>query len=232
MTEKREIWYRTGAAAKLLMTSPYKIRALVRAGLIESELRNGYRYISERELDRVKRQGLPPMPASAHVDHGDGPDDQRPQIGAPPVTRNRLGQELYAPASRRLARSKEELIRLDHALQAKRIKREIREIDMAAQEDRARAQEERERARQPEQVQAWKDGYLRGAFERVEAEYWPEVCAEIETLLKSVRPFTDVRAMVENIVQPVLKFELKSKFQQQLDLMRAFAGLPRPSRRR
>jgi DNA-binding transcriptional MerR regulator len=57
------------------MTSPYKIRKYLPAGLIESEVRNGYRYSSARELEHIKRKGLPFKPASADLDPEESRDD-------------------------------------------------------------------------------------------------------------------------------------------------------------
>ena len=45
MNAENENWYRAGAVAKMLDTSPHTIRELSRAGLIQSKVLNGYRYI-------------------------------------------------------------------------------------------------------------------------------------------------------------------------------------------
>src|ERR1035438_5357788 len=110
-TEK-ENWYRTGAVAKTLGTSPHKIRELARAGLIESEERNGYRYIPGREVERLQNEGLPAMPAKTPVDDRDEIDsqdaDRQQRPDGRPAARSRITQDLYAEPSRQLAKRSEE----------------------------------------------------------------------------------------------------------------------------
>jgi hypothetical protein len=198
MTEKKENWYRTGAAAKLLTTSPYKIRELFRAGLIPSELRNGYRYISARELDRLKREGLPPMPASADLDSEEGRDGSLESDSPPRPTRSRLAGELYGDPSRKLVASKEGVIRLQHSVEAKRLKEESRQMDRAAREDQARA-------REAQRAQVWRDGYIRQVVETVPAEVCSHVCGTVADLLDRVPSCSNVSAQVAGIIDVALR---------------------------
>src|ERR1039458_5832239 len=100
MNTEKENWYRTGAVAKTLGTSPHKIRELARAGLIESEVRNGYRYVSGREVERLQNDGLPAMPANTAVDEPDENDsqgtDRQQRPDGRPAARRRLTPGLYA----------------------------------------------------------------------------------------------------------------------------------------
>ncbi|HMD70619.1 MAG TPA: hypothetical protein VKF41_04715, partial [Bryobacteraceae bacterium] len=199
--QQKQSWFRTGAIARELGTSSHKIRALARAGLIESELRNGYRYVPERELDRLRDEGLPPMPASIDLEERDGEEQQagateRPDIRSP--ARSRLAQELYAEPSRQLVQSKEKVIRLQHSLQAKRLIHESCEMDKAAREERARA-------REAQRVQDWRDGHIRRAVERLPAEVCADVCARIEDLLNRVPACADVRGKVDELIEAVLR---------------------------
>lgn len=221
MSDEKTNWYRTGTVAKQLGTSAHKVRELARAGLIESQLRNGYRYIPGGEVERLKKEGLPPMPANLEPDSSDA--DQRAD-GPPRPIRSRLVQELYADPSPQLARAKEKVIEQELALESKRIQQESRELDRQAKEERRRLREQREEERQATQVQAWRDGYLHDACRKVSAQQWPQVCGEIETLLKGVPPFTDVRSRVQSIVDSVLQAERHRKFQEQLDLLLAISG--------
>lgn len=200
--QQKQSWFRTGAIAKELGTSSHKIRALARAGLIESELRNGYRYVPERELERLRDEGLPPMPASIDVEdslHGEQQQaggTERPDVRSP--ARSRLAQELYAEPSRQLAKSKEKVIRLQHSVEAKRLIRESREMDKAVKEEQARA-------REAQRVQDWRDGHVRRAVERVPAEVCADVCARIEDLLNRVPACANVTAKVDELIEAALR---------------------------
>lgn len=198
MTEMQEYWYRTGAAAKLLATSPYKVRELVRANLIKSELRNGYRYICASELDRIKREGLPPMPASADLDPEETQDGDHESESPPRPTRSRLTQDLYSEPSRQLARSKENLIRIEHAVEAKRLRQQSREMERAAQAEQSRA-------REAKRVQVWRDGYIRQVVETVPAEVCSHVCGTVADLLDRVPSCTNVSAQVAGIIDVALR---------------------------
>jgi hypothetical protein len=197
MDAEKENWFRTGAVAKLLGTSPYRIRELARAGLIESQVRNSYRYIPGREVERLKEEGLPPLPASADIDEAQGPDEQ-PSHGTAKPVRGRLTEELYSEPSDQLAKSKEKLIRLEHTAEAKRLKREMREIDRAAREEESRA-------REAQRVQQWRDGHARRAVERVPAEACSDVCRKVDSLLDSVPDCADVAAKVDQIIEAALR---------------------------
>jgi len=197
MNAETDGWYRTGAVAKLLGVSQYRIRELARAGLIESELRRNYRYIPGREVERLKREGLPPMPASADIDGAHGPE-QQPSHGTTRPARTRLTEELYAEPSDRLAKSKETVIRLEHAAEAKRLRRDMRESDRVAGE-------EQERAREAQRVQQWRDGHVRRAVERVPAEACSDVRRKVDSLLDSVPDCADIGAKVDEIIEAALR---------------------------
>ena len=201
MKDDNEKWYRTGAIAKMLGSSPHKIRELARVGLIESQLRNGYRYISEGELQRLRDEGLPPMPASMDLEESAAHEDNQAVVterpDTRPATRTRLTQELYAEASPQLARSKEKVLRLQHTVEAKRLEQQSAEIDNAARAERTRAQE-------AQRVQAWRDGHIRRAAAAVPGELCADVCAKVERLLNTVPPCTEVARQVNEIIEAAL----------------------------
>jgi hypothetical protein len=197
MSTEKENWYRTGAAAKLLGTSPHRIRELARAGLIESQLRNGYRYIPAHEVERLQKEGVPPMPASADLESEDTQDPDHQAEGPPRPTRGRLAQELYGEPSRQLARSKEKVIQLQHTVEAQRLKHESREIE-------SQTREQQERVRQAQRVQAWRDGHIRRAAAAVPGELCADVCAKVERLLNTVPPCTEVARQVNEIIEAAL----------------------------
>ena len=202
MNTEKENWYRTGAVAKTLGTSPHKIRELARAGLIESQARNGYRYIPGREVERLQNEGLPAMPANTAVDEPDENEgqeaDRQQRPDGRPAARSRLTQDLYAEPSRQLAKSKEKVIRLEHTVEAKKLQQQSREIDRAAQEERTRARER-------QMTQEWRDGHVRLVVEKVPAGLCVDVCAKVEDLLNSVPPRSNVTAKVAEIIDDALR---------------------------
>src|SRR5262249_16202315 len=141
-----EKWYRTGTVAEETGISAYKIRTLVRHGLIESQSNNGMLYIPETAVEHLKQQGARAMPARSVEGRGevyadDEADEAAVQVVAPRRTtpRNRLTEDLYAEPSVQLAKSKERVIRLEHTIEVKRLQQQSREIDRLAKEERARA---------------------------------------------------------------------------------------------
>jgi hypothetical protein len=204
----KEKWYRTGAVADETGISPYKLRVLAKEGLIESRSSNGMLYISANTVDRLKTNGPPPLPARAVADlpetqasgEPDNDEDETPlTVGAssPAPPRNRHTAELYAAPSRQLAKSKERVIRLEHAVEAKRLEQQSREIDRLAQEERERANEAR-------RLREWHDGHIRRVVEKVPGDLCAATCATVEELLDRVPPGSNVTAKVDEIIHIAL----------------------------
>lgn len=232
MPDERTQWFRTGAAARMLGTSRHTILALAKAGLIESEIRNGYRYIPDYEIERLQKEGLPPVPTAVEVeDHGPTHVDESPsgRGDTRPFQRSRLAQELYREPSARLARAKENLIEQQIALEAKRLRQESAELERRAKEERRRVREERQREREAEQEQAWRNTLFNQAFRQIPSHRWPEVCSEVESVLKGA-PYIEVRTRIQGIIDRELQAEHSRRLNEQLDLLRACAGL-RPRQR-
>lgn len=208
----KEKWYRTGAVAEETGISQFRLRALAKEGLIESRANSGMIYIPAREVQRLKENGPPVMPARVDMSESDAGDDgdddgDSDRVEAPPATRrlvpapaptNRLTQELYAEPSRELARSKEQVIKLGHALEAKRLQQQSREIDRADKEEWARHYEKK-------RLQEWRDGNIRRVVEKVPGESCAETCARVEELLNRVPPGSNVTAKVDQIIEIALR---------------------------
>jgi hypothetical protein len=137
------------------------------------------------------------MPASADIDEAHGPE-QQPTHGTTRPARTHLTEALYAEPSDQLAKSKEKLIRLEHTAEAKRLKREIREIDRAARDEESRT-------REAQRVQAWRDGHIRRAVERVPAEVCSDVRRKVDSLLDSVPNCADIGPKVDEIIEAALR---------------------------
>jgi hypothetical protein len=160
----KENYYRTGQVAKFLGISRYKVNALAEAGRIESELRNGMRYFPEREVERLRKVGVPEIPS--HIESE--PDDEQeempaesdePEDGARrPARTQHPATELYATPSPELVKSQEERLKSEETLRAlrnkaesKKFEKDIRDADRAEKADwieqnKKRQKEERKRA--------------------------------------------------------------------------------------
>jgi hypothetical protein len=205
MDSQKENFYRTGAVAKLLGTSQHRIRELARAGVIESQLRNGYRYVPAREVERLTKEGLPPLPANADLDPGGSPGGAE-QMDAPlRSTRSRPSPDLYAEPSPKLVRSKEKLVQQQLAADERRVRREMRQSDRAARLEDARA-------RAIEEEQRWRDLHVGHVIDMLPAEACANACARVEYLLNAVPPSmrrlrggANVGSKVEEIIAESLR---------------------------
>ena len=174
----KEKWYRTGAVSEETGISAYRLRVLAKEKVIESRSNNGMLYFPGSVVQELKANGPPPMPARAVNDLPEPQAGDEPEIDASQVrmgrtsTRSRLTEELYAQPSPQLAKSKEKVIRLEHALEAKRLREQSREIDRLAQEERARAAEERA-------VREWRDRHIRRVVGSVPGELVAGTCATV-----------------------------------------------------
>ena len=193
MDADKEIWYRTGTAARQLATSPHKIRELAKAGLIESQMRrNGYIYIPARELERLASEGLPPMPANA--DLPEGTEDGSEQPDAPTRPRSRATQELYAEPSRQLVKKNEAVIGARLSVEQKRYKQEERDLDEAAAQRRAQA-------RQAQMQQRWRDELIERVMLKVPPELFAATSDSVREFLDRVPPCSNVTAKVDEIIE-------------------------------
>jgi hypothetical protein len=204
----QEKWFRTGVVAEQIGISQYRIRELAKQGLIQSRRStNGMLYISSAELERLKTNGPPAMPARAPVtdDPPEAPEENEAPVrrmSSPlPPARNSLTEELYAEPSRKLARQKERVIGLGMTVQMQELQRQIREGERAERDDRDRRAKERQDS---ESRRNWLDY----AIARI-----PETCdlhavvhEKVEALLNRMDPQRpDLRKMVDAIVDQALR---------------------------
>lgn len=217
-----EATYSTGQAAKLLSTSShhissYQIRRLCETGLTEGELTPGNRWrIPASEVERLKREGLPPIPQPA--------EDGRPGAIAPAVpdqiTRRNPAPEPEAPAVRS---EKDGLTIAKTRLERRRVDLEREEVEdsFREREERLTAAELEEQRRKEKQLAAqmhreWSQSWIQFALSSVPAEapaeYRLEVFRQVDALLKGLdRNQSDditrrvVEAVVAQALQPYLR---------------------------
>ena len=125
--------YRSGPAAKILNVSAHALRRLAEAGLVDAEYTGSQWRFPVEEIQRLRREGLPPLPAMSEED---GLRSARsPQGRNKPVT-----DGLLAPPSEELIADAEDLERQKLELEKLGVRREIEE-----QMDYFRAQEQEEK---------------------------------------------------------------------------------------
>lgn len=205
-------WYRTGAVAKMLGTSPHRIRALAQAGVIESRLENNFRYVPKREVERLQAEGLPPLPATAEFSDEESSDDEEaaPGTSAESARRSRnRHDDLYSEPSPELARSKEKVLKLEHSAAAQQLKREMRKTARAERDEEARA-------RQEQAAHQWRNEYLRLVAHSVPSEVCADACGQVQRLLDSVPPGTDLHQRVAEIIDAVQR-PIRERQQQERD---------------
>lgn len=136
--------YRCGQAASELGVSRHIMRRLADCSLIEFTEINGRLYFSMDEVMRLKKTGIPPLPAPIRHDAPDHPDEAPEefigQVHFPQAREPEMRSHgLYATPSEELARSKEDVIRLQHIAEKKRLRRAIQDEEDAAQQRRQEA---------------------------------------------------------------------------------------------
>lgn len=164
-------YYRTGQAAAALGISSYAIRRLCAAGLVEAEFSGKQWRIAVSEIERLKREGVPPIPG---ITDDSGPPHQRPN--AP----------LLAPPSPAVVLAAEETLTAEHELRRLKLEREAVEIrDFFAARDaaerRRREKAERESV-EAEERQAWCNRWLAYGLRQGYQEL-PELDPEIAELV-------------------------------------------------
>ena len=143
-----EGYYRTGAAAKELNISTYHLRKLAESGSIEADYTGRQWRFPESEINRLKREGIPPIPTTAEPEH------HNPQ----PAGRNTNGHR-----SEELAEEDPEVVESAAAVKVKenRVKNRKLDRDLEETEDWFRERDEREAEREAAQEAAEQEGQER-----------------------------------------------------------------------
>jgi excisionase family DNA binding protein len=133
-------YFTTGQAAQQLSTSQAQIRALCESGAVEAKTTPGGQYrIPAGELERLKRDGLPPIPHPL-------PDESRPMARN---GRARLGNLLLAAPSGEVVSAVEEVTITERQLEKRRLERALEE-----EEDWFRARADQQAQREAQQREA------------------------------------------------------------------------------
>lgn len=221
-----EVYWRTTQAAAELGISPHHLRKICDAHLIEAERTEAGQWrIPVQEVNRLKKDGVPPIPVSAE-----------PQPKARQTAQNGR-TELLAPPTDAAAAAVEEVVISDAELKVRRnkldklkLKREATEVgdffrnrrqrEAEQEEDRRRREHEEHEEEQrriqaqraAQQRQEWRDEWISYAQQQ---RPWdaPEsieldIVEEVERILQSLDPSRD-RSVIERQVDAAVKRALE-----------------------
>jgi len=164
-------YYRTGQAAAVLGISSYAIRRLCAAGLVEAEFTGKQWRIAVSEIERLKREGVPPIPG---ITDDNAPRHQRPD---PP---------LLAPPSQAVVTAAEESLTAEHELKRLKLEREAVELrDFFAARNAAERQRQEQAEREAVEAETrreWSNRWLAYGLRKGYREL-PELDPEIAQLV-------------------------------------------------
>jgi excisionase family DNA binding protein len=135
------LFFRTSEAARMLGVSPAQIRALCEAGAVEAETTPGRQWrIAADELERLTRDGLPPIPRPLPDASGPPARNGRPRQGHP---------ELLADPSHDVVSAAEQVAITRSQLEKRKVERDLEETeDWFRERDYEKAQREADRQRE------------------------------------------------------------------------------------
>jgi hypothetical protein len=213
--------YRSGRAGTLLGISTHWIRRLCEGGLIRAKLSDGGQWrIPASEIERLKREGIPPIPSCIQLDKDEKEEKEVHQNHSPE-------HGLLAPLSKGVVNFAEDVVIAENRLKKLKIEREAEETQdwfrhrtTSEAETKARERqtelEKRERAEAERALIAWQDTWLEFALASIPRDAPAGARLEVrksvtETLAQLgpqnstavVRPL--VVAAVSNALQPWMR---------------------------
>jgi excisionase family DNA binding protein len=221
-----EATYSTGQAAKLLGTSSYHIRRLCESSLIDAGLSEGNRWrIPASEVERLKGEGLPPIPQSIE----EPPAAARaiaPAIepAAPETRRPRQVENPAPPAESDSVRDeRDELTIAETQLKRRRVELEREEVeDQFRDRQRKTVQTAAAERRQLEQQQAaqrrreWESSWIQQALGAIPDDAPQESRIEVYQKTKAVLESLDSQQapdITRRVVEAVVYQALQPHFQ-------------------
>jgi hypothetical protein len=176
--------YRSGKAGTLLGISTHWVRRLCEGRLIQAELSDGGHWrIPVSEIERLKRDGIPPIPSCIERDR-----DEREQKDERQNHSSEHG--LLAPPSRGVVNFPEDVVIAENRLKKLKIEREAEETQdwfrdhtTSATETKTREQqtglEKRARAEAERAQIAWQDTWLEFALRSIPRDAPAGACLEV-----------------------------------------------------
>jgi excisionase family DNA binding protein len=215
------LYYSTGKAAPALGVTADAIRRLCDAGAIEAEVTEGGQWrIPQEEIERLKRDGLPPVPKPLPARGKSAPPEIEPLTtgnGKHPHS------ALLAEPSEEAVAAADEVVRLESEVRALGLKRQREEAldwfrqreqdeeDELAEQQKAEAAhdaEDRERDRRQYLQERWLEYALASVPWEAQGEVELQLHAKVKAALVQVdadEPDTVVRRLVDAVVAAVLR---------------------------
>jgi excisionase family DNA binding protein len=194
----RKAYYRTGQVAEALGISEHLVRRLIECGLLEAERTpGGQNRVPLSEVERLKQEGIPPIPASPEWDDSD--------LDSEPEEEEDQKRRLLGPPSNRVVSSAEDVVVDENQLKKLKIRREMEETrDWFRQRKKLnahqRVEEQRAAAEQATRVEAdrqrkaWQDTLVAKALlelpSNIPADTYFEVQRYLEEVLSILGPQT------------------------------------------
>ena len=176
------VYFRSGTTAKQLGISSYQLRRLCEAGLIDAEITSGGQWrIPATEVDRLKREGIPPMPQTLPEDEENGSAHRahHRQAAEP--------QDLHPQTSPEVTATSEAVTITENLLRKRKVEREAEETEdwfrERAQRQQAVLAEERQRAAEAaarRDRQHWENKWIIRGLESLPREAPPEIKLEVK----------------------------------------------------
>jgi len=182
-----ENYYRVGQAAEMLGATPHHVRVLCQRGLIPGvqTTSSGHYRIPESAIDKMARDGVPPIPAG--TDHGRTAPGSPP---SPPRSSERSG--LFAEASEKVIEAQEDVVIAERRvkkrsldLQLEEIEDRFREREAKAEEAEAKRQEAEEASRSEVEHRKWVDKWTQTGLAQLPWDYPTERRSEVIEKLRS-----------------------------------------------
>ncbi len=203
-------FYSTGQVARQLGVSPAQVRSLCENGVVAAETTPGGQWrVPAYEVERLKRDGFPPIPRPMPIESGPAPN------GRPA----RKDQEPPAGPSAEVVSAQDQVAITRSALEKRRIDREIEEAEdwfrkrQRQQEAAALVERKKDEAIVAEQRRRrWMQGWMRYALNSVpygaRGEVEIEVHGEVEAALSKLQadePEAILRPLVDAAVRRALR---------------------------
>ena len=179
-----EAYYRTGQVSKLLKVSSYHIRRLCETGLIEAEFTGQQWKIPAREVDRLRKQGVPPLP---QLSQDDG--EEAPQSPAN-IDLADFSNRFYDGPSRAVIQSVEQVAITENRLKRRRLEKDIEETEdfFRERQRRVNAEQAVERERvarlqSEHRRQQWADRWIQYALKAVPRDAPQQITLDVHQMV-------------------------------------------------
>jgi excisionase family DNA binding protein len=179
-----EAYYRTGQVAKLLKVSSYHVRRLCETGLIEAEFSGQQWKVPAREVERLRKQGVPPLPQLS--------EDEGEEVPQPPTDHDVADSSngFYDGPSRAVIQSVEQVAITENRLKRRRLEKDLEETEDFFRERQRRVNAEQAvekeriaRLQSEQRRQQWADRWLQYALKAVPSDAPQQITLDVHQMV-------------------------------------------------